>query len=68
MEHIMKIGNIECRRVDYLCAECNKEKLHYITNVEDTKTHYTNCYKCILNDKDFIDDCKMRIAHFRYLR
>lgn len=56
----MLIGNVKCKRVDYNCIECGKEPLHYITRAEDKETHYTRCYKCILNDRDLIEYFKCK--------
>lgn len=58
--NIIMIGNKKCKRINYKCIECNKEDLHYITAIDDIETHYTRCYKCILNDHELKEYFKLK--------
>lgn len=54
------IGNIKGKEITYSCIECNEEELKYFTTLNDKETHYTRCYKCILNDIESIEHFKMK--------
>ncbi len=62
-EHLLTIGNVSGKEVVYNCIQCNKEKLKYFTTLDDTETHYTRCYKCILADTDLTEYFRLKTAY-----